>query len=564
MKTYFYILIVVLLSLLNLPAAGQVPILILDLDENSNSAPAIETSLTNLDVEFETMTTIPTDLSQYEAIFVCLGIYSTNTVLTEAEATVLAAYLTAGGSMYMEGGDTWYFDPVTTLHPMFNILGLSDGSGDLGTINGVSDTFTDGMSFAYNGDNNWIDHLSAIAPAFDIFENQSPSYVTAVAYDAGSYKTIGASFEFGGLTDGSSPSTKDELMTTYLEFLDVNLAPEAGFIASDTIICQTDIVNFFDASTGNVVTWDWTFEGGIPATSTQQNPVVAYANPGDFDVLLEVSDGEVTSTLYMPGYIHVGQVPQTASTPTGISQLCASWGNTTYNTTAIAGASSYNWKIEPSEAGTISGSGTSATVVWASGFLGIAELSVAGVNYCGTGIFSEPLAINRYLPEVTLMLPAYVGLPEPPFELTGGTPPGGEYSGPGVSNGIFDPQAAGLGEHTITYTYTDPNLCTNSAEDVITVTQFIGINDYDDSDRFSIYPNPNQGSFTINISAMPGEKADLKLYNSLNDLVWKHSVTDMANDYAERINLMDIPAGLYYLKISGNTFDKVEKVMIRK
>ncbi|HRY31995.1 MAG TPA: hypothetical protein P5531_03405 [Bacteroidales bacterium] len=39
----------------------------------------------------------------------------------------------------------------------------------------------------------------------------------------------------------------------------------------------------------------------------------------------------------------------------------------------------------------------------------------------------------------------------PPFVLAGATPPGGTYSGPGVSGGIFDPSAAGLGFHYIYY-----------------------------------------------------------------------------------------------------------------
>ncbi|HRZ21029.1 MAG TPA: dockerin type I domain-containing protein, partial [Bacteroidales bacterium] len=53
---------------------------------------------------------------------------------------------------------------------------------------------------------------------------------------------------------------------------------------------------------------------------------------------------------------------------------------------------------------------------------------------------------------------------------TGGTPQGGIYSGTGVSNGIFDPAAAGIGEHSITYTYEDAYGCTDSCPFVITVT----------------------------------------------------------------------------------------------
>jgi hypothetical protein len=48
-----------------------------------------------------------------------------------------------------------------------------------------------------------------------------------------------------------------------------------------------------------------------------------------------------------------------------------------------------------------------------------------------------------------------------PYALGGGQPMGGEYSGTGVSNGVFDPAAAGMGQHTLTYTYESAGNCFN-------------------------------------------------------------------------------------------------------
>ncbi len=59
--------------------------------------------------------------------------------------------------------------------------------------------------------------------------------------------------------------------------------------------------------------------------------------------------------------------------------------------------------------------------------------------------------------------------------LGGGTPTGGMYSGPGViddANGLtysFDPAAAGVDTHTITYTFADANGCSRSASDDVEV-----------------------------------------------------------------------------------------------
>jgi gliding motility-associated-like protein len=51
-----------------------------------------------------------------------------------------------------------------------------------------------------------------------------------------------------------------------------------------------------------------------------------------------------------------------------------------------------------------------------------------------------------------------------------GNPAGGTFSGPGMTGSSFNPVTAGVGTHTITYTYTDGSGCTNNATTNITVT----------------------------------------------------------------------------------------------
>jgi uncharacterized protein (TIGR02145 family) len=50
-----------------------------------------------------------------------------------------------------------------------------------------------------------------------------------------------------------------------------------------------------------------------------------------------------------------------------------------------------------------------------------------------------------------------------PFKLKGGIPLGGTYSGAGVTGGIFTPAIAGVGNHQISYTYTNAALCSATA-----------------------------------------------------------------------------------------------------
>ncbi|MEN0003156.1 MAG: PKD domain-containing protein [Bacteroidota bacterium] len=65
--------------------------------------------------------------------------------------------------------------------------------------------------------------------------------------------------------------------------------PEANFMIENPIGCTPLEVNFMDQSTGTVVSWDWSFPGGNPAMSTEQNPTVIYENAGTFEVQLTVT-----------------------------------------------------------------------------------------------------------------------------------------------------------------------------------------------------------------------------------------------------------------------------------
>jgi len=88
-------------------------------------------------------------------------------------------------------------------------------------------------------------------------------------------------------------------------------------------------------------------------------------------------------------------------------------------------------------------------------------------NGC-TNVISQTIMVNE-LPAITFNGLPDVCLNQPPLSLTAASPPGGTYSGPGVTAGTFDPSAAGQGTHTITYVYTNGNGCTNSANQTITV-----------------------------------------------------------------------------------------------
>ena len=68
------------------------------------------------------------------------------------------------------------------------------------------------------------------------------------------------------------------------------VAPVAEFNTSMTDFCQGETIQFTDISAGNPTSWNWSFPGGTPSTSNLQNPVVEYNTSGVHDVTLTASN----------------------------------------------------------------------------------------------------------------------------------------------------------------------------------------------------------------------------------------------------------------------------------
>ena len=94
--------------------------------------------------------------------------------------------------------------------------------------------------------------------------------------------------------------------------LDVELIPYtsllADFKASTTITGAGSAIDFSDNSWGNNInSWTWTFEGGNPSTSNEENPEgIVYENPGEYDVTLTIGNANGDyDTEYKENYMSI-------------------------------------------------------------------------------------------------------------------------------------------------------------------------------------------------------------------------------------------------------------------
>ena len=131
--------------------------------------------------------------------------------------------------------------------------------------------------------------------------------------------------------------------------------PVASFTASVTQICVGQTVTFTDTSTNIPSAWTWTFEGGTPATSTDQNPVITYNTPGVYDVTLMAANYNGTNTVVATDQIIVYAYPVITSTIP--ASRCDS-GTVTLQASTNVGT--LNW-YNAATGGTLVGTGTSFT-----------------------------------------------------------------------------------------------------------------------------------------------------------------------------------------------------------
>lgn len=74
--------------------------------------------------------------------------------------------------------------------------------------------------------------------------------------------------------------------------------PNPDFAASRRYLCEGDQVDFTDFSwNADITSWDWTFEGGTPATSSDPDPTVTYNTAGTYEVSLTVTAAGGDSSL---------------------------------------------------------------------------------------------------------------------------------------------------------------------------------------------------------------------------------------------------------------------------
>ena len=326
----------------------------------------------------------------------------------------------------------------------------------------------------------------------------------------------GGNYSFIFTAEGYCPQIIDVNVADYETFnLDVQLVPGncllANFSATATEITLGASTNFSDGSFGDVVSWNWTFEGGTPSTSTLQNPSgITYSQTGDFSVTLTVTDANGNSqTLSRENYI---RVRENYNMHDGIIETCEALF---YD----SGGSNNNY-----------GNSQDYTLT----FKPVSE----GNRICVNFLEFETEADYDFLY-------IYDGS-------SADAPLIGQYDG-NQSPGLV---TASNNQGTLTFRFTsDRGVNASGWTATVSCIDATSIDEVGCQNIARVYPNPSRGC--INIEA--NDEMDYHLYNNLGQ-----SVRNGRFNHTTQINTEELPQGIYFLQLKGEHGMQTEKILIEK
>jgi hypothetical protein len=316
----------------------------------------------------------------------------------------------------------------------------------------------------------------------------------------------------------------------------------------DRALCQGEIVNNMNGeipTNASGLMANYHFNQGL---ASQPNPTVTTL----LDATSNTYNGNLTgfaltgstSNWVSPGAVTGSVTPFVSPTVaiTGANAICNGSSTTL---TANGNVTSYNWVSGPTTATNV----ITPTVT--------TSYSVSGMNAgCSSNMASITVTVNS-LPTISASTSSSI-ICGPPFQGTATISASGATTYTWNTAATTSSISVSPSVTTVyTVTGTDLNGCENMAVITQSVSACTGINGINIAvGAVSVYPNPNNGMFTVNIPDF-NSTTTITVVNVIGETVLKQNVTSEKT----QINLNDLSNGIYLVKIDNNQTTQIYKII---
>ena len=255
--------------------------------------------------------------------------------------------------------------------------------------------------------------------------------------------------------------------------------------------------------------------------------------------------------------VTVNGLPAAAGTITGTPTVCSGTMGVSYSVGTIANAMTYVWTI-PQGATIASGSGTNTITIDWNTISGPQTISVYGNNLCGNGTTSPSYAVtvNPIPPAPVVTNNGYTAVSD--------APAGNQwyFNGTliaGATDQTYDATLNGTGFYWSVVTLNNCSSDTSNHKYIVVT----GINE-PKTGTISVYPNPNDGQFTVKISSIKQASFNISVVNNMGVKIKEISDIVVKGNIEKNIDLRPVPAGIYSVVIKNSESTVVKKIVVNK
>ena len=137
--------------------------------------------------------------------------------------------------------------------------------------------------------------------------------------------------------------------------------------------------------------------------------------------------------------------------------------------------------------------------------------------------------------------------------------PGGETT-PSIT--VAYPQY-GYGTHTFSCTVSTPDGCVQTKYMTIFIDACTGINEKDNSMSATIYPNPNNGNFNLELKSGNSRSVNISIINAIGNKVYEETGVIVNGTNVKNLNLGNLNKGIYFVTIQSGDNKIVQKLLVK-